>query len=722
MDPNMYNGQGRTPLHLCTGASATHITVEARNAVATYLADHGGWVEAPDYDGRTPLLVASIHGRPAVGKALLDRGADLAARDHEGSTALQLSASHEHPSMVKYLIERGAPVDEVGADGCTPLHESVGRSNVEIARVLIGSGATVDSADDDGCTPLMYAVANDDQPMATLLLEAGASVDVRDAQGRTPLLVAAEAGHAASIALLIECDAEIDAADADGDTALHVATGLGHRSAMESLLSHGADVAATNVDGDQAAHVACRGGDVEAVQLLVEYDAPMGRRNWAELTPIGVARMHAKADIAGLLMDALAPEALGLWEGDGEAPEPPNWDAPIAQLAHGWEQMWDADEQRQYWLSTETGEIRTRMPVLEGGSAVDVVALRDRRVEPQFRRKTQKIVGESLLGVEEYRAFHEQMSSETNELRGQWKAATILQAYWRRKYARELTDFRRERRDAARKIQRGTRARARRTKDAATEARRHAATLFATAYRGHNQRHFFHEFLAERLWWRRAERLLATKLQRLWRANVARRGLRRLRLIRSREWTHGAWQPILRKCFPPKRSWGVYDEHIFPGMRDVRFYAHKLTDSCFWDQPEDWVAADYAAYLEREQLRTQGFTKEEKHAATIMQARWRTRCMRRDFQLVLKGAKIMKSCEELYLERPDDVVSLCNYALYLHTITHDYDRCRLVYSQAVKRMGERGPDNAFVMFSYAIFLALTGSGSSSCRFVASSCR
>ena len=51
----------------------------------------------------------------------------------------------------------------------------------------------------------------------------------------------------------------------------------------------------------------------------MSYEAPVGRRNWSELTPIGVARMHNSADIVKYLLATLSPEALGIFEDVPEA-------------------------------------------------------------------------------------------------------------------------------------------------------------------------------------------------------------------------------------------------------------------------------------------------------------------------------------------------------------------------------------------------------------------
>jgi hypothetical protein len=48
-----------------------------------------------------------------------------------------------------------------------------------------------------------------------------------------------------------------------------------------------------------------------------------------------------------------------------------------------------------------------------------------------------------------------------------------------------------------------------------------------------------------------------------------------------------------------------------------------------------------------------------------------------------------------------------NYTLYLHCIVHDYGRARPLYISLMEYMHQRGPDNAVVLYAFAMFLAAT---------------
>ena len=64
----------------------------------------GAQIDSPfSYAGRTPLMVASLHGRAEVMQALLAAGADPHRRDSKGLTAAQLAVIGEHPEVVGLL-------------------------------------------------------------------------------------------------------------------------------------------------------------------------------------------------------------------------------------------------------------------------------------------------------------------------------------------------------------------------------------------------------------------------------------------------------------------------------------------------------------------------------------------------------------------------------------------------------------------------------------------
>ena len=90
-----------------------------------------------------------------------------------------------------------------------------------------------------------------------------------------------------------------------------------------------------------------------------------------------------------------------------------------------------------------------------------------------------------------------------------------------------------------------------------------------------------------------------------------------------------------------------------------------------------------------------------------LQNYWRGRKVRKWYGRLVKGVALRRNAEDAYLEHPSDIVCRVNYALYVHAILGDYDRARKLWIAIVEFMTSRGPDNAFVLYGYAIYLAST---------------
>ncbi|KAH8882423.1 ankyrin, partial [Thozetella sp. PMI_491] len=75
--------------------------------VVELLLDQGAKIGAPDNNGWTAVIRASLMGNRATVRLLLDRWAKIEASDEEGSTPLQWATYNGHDDAVKLLIDRG---------------------------------------------------------------------------------------------------------------------------------------------------------------------------------------------------------------------------------------------------------------------------------------------------------------------------------------------------------------------------------------------------------------------------------------------------------------------------------------------------------------------------------------------------------------------------------------------------------------------------------------
>ena len=184
--------------------------------------------------------------------------------------------------------------------------------------------------------------------------------------------------------------------------------------------------------------------------------------------------------------------------------------------------------------------------------------------------------------------------------------------------------------------------------------------------------------------------------------------------------TYGIWEErFFPRAFAHPRDQGDYEmrkkggvrEKVYvlgPLMRDVPFYYNRVTGKCVWEQPSDWVVSDRKAFEKREEVRLRGFTAEELFAANKLQSLWKGRQDRLKLRATIQGAKVMRACEEVYLQDPRNLNKMVRYCMYLHSVKKDVDRARPLYQSCMSRMAELGPDDAWVLLGYAIFNAATG--------------
>ncbi len=64
-------------------------------------------IDARDGNGRTALMLATLHGRRAAVNALLAAGADPNAADAEGTTPLQAAVAGGQPEIIAALQRAG---------------------------------------------------------------------------------------------------------------------------------------------------------------------------------------------------------------------------------------------------------------------------------------------------------------------------------------------------------------------------------------------------------------------------------------------------------------------------------------------------------------------------------------------------------------------------------------------------------------------------------------
>jgi len=220
---------------------------------------------------------------------------------------------------VKKQLAAGADVNTPEADGTSALLWAAYQSSPELVQMLVKAGADVNAANSFGVTPLLQAARYGDAATMSVLLKAGADIKKAEREGETSLMAAARAGGVAAVKLLIDHGADVNARESlQDETALMWATAEGHLDVVDTLLKAGADPnlqarlseltkRSTRTDfptgGFTAVMWAVRDGDEAIVRRLVEGGADLNIANGDKATPMMLAIINDRFDLAAKLLD-----------------------------------------------------------------------------------------------------------------------------------------------------------------------------------------------------------------------------------------------------------------------------------------------------------------------------------------------------------------------------------------------------------------------------------
>lgn len=219
----------------------------------------------------------------------------------------------------RQLLGAGGDVNLAEPDGTTPLLWAVYNTAPELTELLLEAGADPNVANDLDITPLLQASRYGNAEIVSLLLSHGARLHVdAESNTETPLMAAARAGSVDAVKVLLEAGVDVNATDPlDQQTALMWAAAEGHLEVVSTLLEAGADpnkqarvselTERKNADfpsgGFAALHWAARDGNEAMIRLLLEHGANINVKNGDTSTPMMLAIVNDRFDIAALLLE-----------------------------------------------------------------------------------------------------------------------------------------------------------------------------------------------------------------------------------------------------------------------------------------------------------------------------------------------------------------------------------------------------------------------------------
>lgn len=95
------------------------------------------YINEPDSDGRTPLLLSCFQNHLNVAKYLINSNANVNCQDKNLTTPLHWGVFNNNIQLVQILIDKKAVIHAKDRNGIQPLHLASLKGNVQIIRLIM---------------------------------------------------------------------------------------------------------------------------------------------------------------------------------------------------------------------------------------------------------------------------------------------------------------------------------------------------------------------------------------------------------------------------------------------------------------------------------------------------------------------------------------------------------------------------------------------------------
>jgi ankyrin repeat protein len=259
VDPNAHDFQGRTPLLIATSQQSWK--------TAQRLIDAGALVDLADKNGFTPLMAAAVHGNLEVFRELLARSKNFQAdaQCKDGSDLLGMALDGGNPQIVRSVVERWPTISKWRSSTRRALQEALATADKGQIQLLLSKHTAPPTPEGKNVPLLAYAVAGNDSSLFATLLSCGADPNTvlpsRCDKDFLTLL------PSKSFSSYVEGD--------KGLTMLMLAAGLGKEDYLRTLLTAGASRnQLTKRDKMSALDIAAETGHWRSSQILLGSGPP----------------------------------------------------------------------------------------------------------------------------------------------------------------------------------------------------------------------------------------------------------------------------------------------------------------------------------------------------------------------------------------------------------------------------------------------------------------
>ena len=264
------------------------------------------WMTSLDRKGRSPLILASMHGYTSVVELIIKeiigstedeelRKYYINFKDYKGRSSLFYSVADCHLNVVKLLVETGADVETMTNEkhvrpGSTLLMGCAEKNFFECFDFLLEKGANIFSTREDGADATYIAARYGHQKIIERIIEmrdAHVLINRPTFRGRTAFLTAAFHGHMEVCQTLFDHIEDINHQDEDGVSALMYASKGGKGHLVQWLVLNGANPSLKSKDKQNALEFATKNKKKDVAKFLrtcVEETSSVTRRGSVKVT------------------------------------------------------------------------------------------------------------------------------------------------------------------------------------------------------------------------------------------------------------------------------------------------------------------------------------------------------------------------------------------------------------------------------------------------------
>ncbi|EGG19805.1 hypothetical protein DFA_06907 [Cavenderia fasciculata] len=246
---NQHDANGRTALHFACH-SGSQVTFNL-------LLENGANIDAIDFSGYTPLMLAIKLSHTHLALELIARKCNLDVVSKEGFTALHLAVLSKDTQVVKRLVEANCKISTEKTVAGSVLHSACGvsKESLQIIDILVKKEPKLlESLDENDMTPLHLACAYGNTLLALELIKLGANVNAVAREGVTPLHICVDSENIVLIKAMVDKGVVLKM-DADGETPRVMAVKKKNKTLEEMLASCKLDATPYQAGKDSASAV-----------------------------------------------------------------------------------------------------------------------------------------------------------------------------------------------------------------------------------------------------------------------------------------------------------------------------------------------------------------------------------------------------------------------------------------------------------------------------------